>query len=71
MRELTEYGKKVKMKLIDLGKTQEWLIKEVKKENPEIFVDASVLRKIFTGEIKQSALVPIINKILNLQEKVV
>lgn len=71
MRELTEYGKEVKMKLIDLGKTQEWLIKEVKKENPEIFVDASVLRKIFTGEIKQSALVPIINKILNFQEKVV
>lgn len=71
MRELTEYGKEVKMKLIDLGKTQEWLIKEIKKENPEIFVDASVLRKIFTGEIKQSALVPIINKILNLQEKVV
>ncbi len=66
MRKLTEYGKQVKMKLIDIGKTQEWLIREIKTENPEIFVDASVLRKIFTGEIKQSGIVPIINGILNL-----
>lgn len=66
MRELTEYGKQVKKKLIDLGKTQEWLIKKIKDTNPYIFVDSSVLRKIFTGEIKQSGLVPIINSILEL-----
>lgn len=57
------------MELIDLGKTQEWLIEKIKVENPEIFADASVLRKIFTGEIKQSGLIPIINKILNLPEQ--
>ena len=66
MRTLTEYGKKVKIKLLDVGKTQEWLIEEIKKNKPELYVDASVLRKIFTGEIKQSNITPVVNEILSL-----
>lgn len=66
MRALTDYGLKVKMNLLISGKTQEQLINAIKKQKPEIYVDASLLRKIFTGEVKQSALIPIINEILDL-----
>ena len=68
LRELTEYGRQVKKKLIDLGKTQEWLIEKINDINPQVFVDSSVLRKIFTGENKKSGLVAIINSILELPE---
>lgn len=65
-KELTSYGKKVKKKLIDLNKTQTWLIEEIKKELPTCYVDGSLLNKIFVGDVADSNIIPVINAILNL-----
>ena len=62
---LTDFGKEIKYKLIDLGKTQEWLIAEVKKETSQ-YIDSSCLYKIMTGQIINSNLIPIIKKILEI-----
>lgn len=62
---LTDFGKEIKYKLIDLGLTQEWLIAEVKKET-EQYIDSSCLYKIMRGQIKESQLIPIIKKILEI-----
>lgn len=63
---LTEYGKRVKSKLIDLNMTQEWLVSEIKKHMPDSYVDSSLLNKIFVGEVKESRIIPVINEILQL-----
>jgi hypothetical protein len=55
----------IKFKLISSGLTQEWLIAEVRKET-EQYIDSSCLYKIMTGQIKESRLIPIIKKILEI-----
>lgn len=61
---ITDYGKRVKMRLVDLNVTQGWLIEKIKQLSPNSYVDGSVLNKIFVGEIKESKLIPLINSIL-------
>ncbi|MBQ3285436.1 MAG: XRE family transcriptional regulator [Ruminococcus sp.] len=63
---LTEYGKRVKSRLIDLNMTQEWLVSEIKKQMPDSYVDSSLLNKIFVGEVEKSKIIPTINRILQI-----
>ena len=62
---LCDFGKAVKFRLIDLDKTQEWLIAEVKKETDQ-YIDSSCLYKIMTGQITNSNLTPVIKKVLKI-----
>ena len=62
---LCDFGRAVKVRLIDLDKTQEWLIAEVKKETNQ-YIDSSCLYKLMTGQIINSNLIPIIKKILEI-----
>lgn len=65
-RPLTDYGITVKLKLLKAGKTQKWLIEEVKKLLPETYLDTSNLYKIMTGEIKSSRIETAINEVLDI-----
>lgn len=67
VRPLTDYGITVRTKLLHMGKTQKWLISEIKKELPDKYVDTSNLYKLLTGEIKSSDLTAAINKILAIE----
>lgn len=62
---LTEYGVKIKLRLIERNQTQEWLINEVNKRDI-VKLDSSFLNKIMTGTIKTSLAVPIIDEILGI-----
>ena len=61
----TEYGLKIKMELLLNGKTQEWLVAEIKNRSPSTYIDSSNLSKILVGEIKESKIILIINQILS------
>lgn len=62
---LTEYGVAIKIRLIEMDRSQEWLINEVNKRGI-IILDRSFLNRIMTGVVKTSAAVPIINEILGI-----
>ncbi len=46
----TDFGKQVRIRLIELGKTQEWLIEQVKERTGDFF-DSSYLHKLLTGKL--------------------
>ncbi len=67
-RALTEYGKTVKSKLLELNETQEWLVGEIKKILPDSYVDSSLLNKVLVGDVNNSKIVPAINSILGITD---
>ncbi len=48
-RELTEFGKEIKLELMMRNQTQEWLIQQVRGRSG-MYVDSSILYKIMVGE---------------------
>ena len=68
MAQFTEFGKEVKKRLIDIDKSQSWLISEV-KERTGLFVDTGYLYKIFTGERAPSKVISAIQEILDMPEQ--
>lgn len=60
---LTDYGIKVRTKLMELGRPQGWLIAEVAQKT-EMFVDDSRLNKILTGRANSDRIVIAINQVL-------
>lgn len=63
---LCNYGKKVKLALMEQNRKQEWLISEIKRRYPDIYVDSSNLYKILVGDIASGRVVSAINEILSL-----
>lgn len=63
---LCNYGKKVKLALMEQNRRQEWLISEIKRRYPGIYVDSSNLYKILVGDIKSGKVVSAINEILSI-----
>lgn len=63
---MTEYGKVIKRRLIDIDKPQNWLIDEVRKETG-LFFDSSYLSKITNGKKLSPNVTGAINKILNIE----
>ena len=63
MVELCNLGREIKKRLIDLNKTQEWLITEVKADTG-LFFDSSYLYKILTGKLATPKIITSIKKIL-------
>lgn len=64
---LTEYGIRIKTELMLRGKTQEWLIAEIKKLLPDKYVDSSNLWKILHGKLNSIEIINAINEILNIK----
>lgn len=66
-RKLTAFGKKVRVRLIELEHSQEWLQSQIREETG-LFVDQSYLRKILTGQRKASKIVQAICDILDIYD---
>ena len=62
-----DFRKKVKYRLIDLGKSQKWLEDQV-RENTGLFVDSSYLAKIFNEERNAPKIKAAICEILGISE---
>lgn len=63
---LSEYGKTVKKKLIDLEKPQKWLIEEVRNKTG-LYFDDSYLGKIAHGKCAPVKITAAINEILGIE----
>lgn len=61
---LTDYGKNVRIKLIQLGKTQTWLAEQVAAKT-QMFFDRPYLAKILTGQIERPVFQAAIDAILH------
>ncbi len=66
-RELTPFGKVIKIKLIELNQPQEWLIERV-KERSGMYMDSSNLYKIMTGTVHSDVLEEHIREAIGLKE---
>lgn len=66
MPDLTEYGKDIKIKLIEKNKNQAWLISAIKEKCPTAYVDCSNLNKVLTGKIQSGKIITAINEILEI-----
>lgn len=62
-----DFGKQVKIRLIEMGKKQTWLMDEITKRTG-LFVDSSYLGKIFNGERQAPKVVQAIREILCIPE---
>lgn len=67
MAEITEFGKDIKRRLIDLDKNQKWLIERV-RERTGLYCDSSYIYKIMTGTLATPSIVCAIREILGIKE---
>lgn len=66
MNALSDFGKTIKKRLIDMDKNQVWLIERVKEETG-LYFDSSYLYKISTGRLNTPSIVGAIRKILDIE----
>lgn len=66
---ITSFGKSVKIRLIEMEKTQDWLIEQVKNRTG-LFFDSSYLWKIMNGVVATPGMVEAIREILDLPDPV-
>lgn len=64
---LSPFGKEIKKRLIDLEKTQAWLIEQV-GETTGLYFDGSYMYKIQTGQLSTPKVVQAIREILDLPD---
>ena len=67
MAKVTEYGRKIKLSLMDAGKTQTWLISEVHQKTG-LYFDDSYLYRIMYGTLRTPKIIAAINEILGIKE---
>ena len=67
MATLTEFGKQVKIKLIQMDKPQKWLNEEVIKHTG-LYFDDSYLHRIVTGKNSNPKIVSAIKEILEIED---
>lgn len=63
---ITDFGKEIKHRLIDLNRRPKWLVEEVKNKTG-LYFDSSYLYKIQTGEHKTPKIVNAICEILSIE----
>lgn len=66
MAKLCDFGKEIKKKLVDIDKTQNWLIEEVRKDSG-LYFDSSYMNKIMTGKLRSPRIIASIHKVLNFK----
>lgn len=67
MAQLTAFGKDIGKRLIDLERTQGWLIEQV-RQMTGLYFDYSYIYKIKTGQLSTPKIVQAIREILDLPE---
>lgn len=63
----SDFGLEVRIRLLQMGKTQKWLQEEV-REKTGLFVDGSYLNKILTGERETPKLVNAIKEVVGMKD---
>lgn len=61
----TEFGKAVKIKLIEIDKTQRWLMDQI-TEKTGLYIDDSYMHRILTGKYENEKVVECIKEILGI-----
>lgn len=64
---MSDFGKEVKKKLIDIGKTQNWLMDQVMQKTG-LYLDSGYLYKILTGRRAAPKITAAIREILSMPE---
>ena len=67
MAKLSEFGKDISKRSIDLSKPQTWLIEEVRNKTG-LYFDDSYMYKIKTGQLSTPKIVQAICEILDIQD---
>lgn len=62
---LTAYGLQVRTRLMQLGKTQHWLIQQARRHTDR-YLDSSNLYKLLHGKLHSDALCDAVNRVLEL-----
>ncbi len=65
-RNLTEFGKEIKVELIIRNQSQTWLIEQVRQRTDQ-YIDTSNLYKLMTGQINNSGLTEVIAHVLGIK----
>ena len=65
---LTPFGKQIKKRLVDIDRTQAWLIEQVRGVTG-LYFDRSYMYKIQTGQLSTPKIVRAIQNILELPEQ--
>lgn len=65
---LTPFGKQIKKRLVDIDRTQAWLIEQVRAVTG-LYFDRSYMYKIQTGQLSTPKIVRAIQDILDLPEQ--
>ncbi|MCI6959065.1 MAG: XRE family transcriptional regulator [Oscillospiraceae bacterium] len=65
MNKVCDFGKEIKLRLVEINQSQAWLIDEVKKDTGKYF-DSGYLHRILRGELSTPGIVASIRKILDL-----
>ena len=68
MAQFTAFGKEVKKKLVDIDRTQAWLIEQVKVRTG-LYFDDSYAYKILTGQLATPKIVQAIRDVLELPDQ--
>ena len=61
-------GIRVKHRLLDLGKRQAWLIEEMKRREPNLYMDSGYMARLLNGNEVSARKMAIINEILEEEE---
>ena len=69
MATVTSFGKRVKVRLIEIDKNQDWLIKQV-QERTGLYFDSPYLWRILTGQLSSPNIVKAICDILGIEYSV-
>lgn len=67
LSKFSDFGLRVKVELLRIGKEQKWL-EEAVAEKTGLFVDGGYMYKVLTGQRKAPKIVAAICEILNIQE---
>ena len=63
----SEYGKKIRHRLVDLDENRSWLISQVRGKTG-LYFDNGYLWKIETGRLETPSIIEAINEILDIKE---
>ena len=66
MSKYSDFGLSVKTQLLQMGKSQKWLIEAI-KEKTGLYVDRGYLYKIFTGQRNAPKIVEAIQEVLEIK----
>lgn len=64
---ISDFGKAIKHRLVDMEKNQAWLIEEVKADTG-LYFDSSYMTKILNGTIHTPRIVDSICKVLDIRK---